>query len=127
MANDDGGDAPDYGLRSRYHTLLDQHSRLGRELAEMLPAVIIDLLREVLPGSSAVEVHGQINEDWLTVLRVERVLDAAGGVLFDVATGHPDRAVEDLIDRLDTEFLDHLVYLAPDAYLGRHTLGGDHA
>lgn len=125
MANDDGGHVPDYELRSRYRTLLDQHSRLGRELTEMVQSVIIDLLREVLPGASAVEVHGQINEDWLSALRVQRALDETGTVLFDVETGHPDRAVEDLIDRLDTEFLDHLVYLAPDAYLGHHTLGAN--
>jgi hypothetical protein len=127
MANDDGGRVPDYELRSRYRTLLDQHSRLGRDLTELLRLAIIDLPREVLPGSSVAEVHGHINEDWLTVLRIERVLDEAGGVLFDVETGHPDRVVEDLIDRIDTEFLDHLVYLAPDAYLGRHTLVANHA
>ena len=127
MASTDGGHTPDHDLRSRYRDGLDRHSRLGRELVEMLPAVIIDLLREVLPDSASVEVHGEVNEDWLTVVRVERVLGTNGDVLFDASTGHPDQAVEDLVDRVDTEFLDHLVYLAPDAYLGHHTLGDDRA
>lgn len=127
MANTDGGHTPDYDLRSRYRDGLDRHSRLGRELVELLPAVSIDLLREVLPRTAAVEVYGEMNEDWLTVVRVERVLSPDGDILFNTTTGHPDRAVEDLIDRIDTEFLDHLVHLAPDAYLGHHTLGGDHA
>lgn len=127
MANTDGGHTPDYDLRTRYRDGLDRHSRLGRELVEMLPAVIIDLLREVLPDAASLEVHGEMNEDWRTVVRVERVLGPDGEVLFDATGGHPDRAVEDLIDRIDTEFLDHLVHLAPDAYLGHHTLGGTRA
>jgi hypothetical protein len=127
MANDDGGHQPDYEMRSQYRAMLDQHSRLGRELVDVLPAVVIDLLREVLPETSTVDVHGEVNEDWLTVLRVERVLTNDGAVLFDSTTGHPDRAVEDLIDRINTEFLGELIYLAPDDYLGRHTLGGGDA
>lgn len=122
MANDDGGHTPDHELRTRYRDLLDQHSRLGRELVEMLPAVVIDLLREVLPGTSSIEIHGLINEDWIAVARIERVLGNDGGVLFDATVGHPDRAVEDLIDRIDTEFLDDLMYLSPGDHLGRHTL-----
>jgi hypothetical protein len=40
-------------------------------------------------------------------------------VLFDVDTGHPDRAVEDAVDRVDIEYLDVLIDLTGDAYMGR--------
>jgi hypothetical protein len=42
-------------------------------------------------------------------------------VLFDVAQG-ADRAVEDAIDEVGTEYLDLLLDLTGDAYMGHHEL-----
>jgi hypothetical protein len=61
------------------------------------------------------------NEDWLRVLRVRRILDADGAVLFDVAHG-ADRAVEEAVDEIGTEYLDLLLDLTGDEYMGRRVL-----
>jgi hypothetical protein len=125
MANGGGNPDPDHELRERFQMLLDRQAEIRSGLLEKLPAVVIDLLREGLPGTIAVEIHGEVNEDWLTIARVERVLGRGGTLLFDAAAGHPDRHVEDLVDEVGSELLDILVDLAPDTYLGRHTLRAD--
>ena len=63
-----------------------------------------------------------MNEDWVPTLRVQRVLDARGSVLFDTREGHDDSAVEDAIDEVDIEYLDVLIELTGDDYMGRHTI-----
>jgi hypothetical protein len=51
-------------------------------------------------------------------LPIQRVLHADGRVLFDVETGHPDHAVEDAVDVVDIEYLDVLIDLTGDEYMG---------
>ena len=72
----------------------------------------------VLPGASVIEVHGEFNEDWLRTLRIRRVLTADGTVLFDVEEGHEDPQVETAIDEVNTEYLDLLLDLTGDTYMG---------
>jgi hypothetical protein len=72
----------------------------------------------VLPGASTIDALGELNEDWIPTLRIRRVLDADGRVLFDVDTGHPDRAVEDAVDLVDVEYLDVLIDLTGDECMG---------
>jgi hypothetical protein len=52
---------------------------------------------------------------------VRRVLDGAGAVLFDVARG-ADRVVEEAVDEIGTEYLDLLLDLTGDTYMGRRAL-----
>jgi hypothetical protein len=66
-------------------------------------------------------VHGEMNEDWAFTLRVQSVLDREGGVLYDIGVGHEDPAVEDTIDQIGVDYLDLLMHLTGDQYLG-HTL-----
>lgn len=56
------------------------------------------------------------------MLRASRVLDPAGAVLFDAAEGHDDPQVEEAIDLANIEYLDLLVDLTGDTYLGSHTI-----
>lgn len=64
------------------------------------------------------------NEDWIPVLRIQRVLDDDGRVLFDVGFGHDDRAVEDMIDEVGSEYLDLLLDLTGDDYMGAKSIDG---
>ena len=80
--------------------------------------VALATLADVLPGAATVEARGELNEDWIPTLRVQRVLDAGGRVLFDVETGHPNRAVEDAVDLVDIEYLDVLIVLTSGEYMG---------
>jgi hypothetical protein len=71
--------------------------------------VALATLSEVLPGAASIDAVGEYNEDWIPTLRNQRVLAGDGKLLFDVDTGHPDRAVEDTVDLVDIEYLDVLI------------------
>jgi hypothetical protein len=105
-------------LEAEFSRVLDDWQVLGRSLAELAERVAIETLVDVLPGASVVEVHGEFNEDWLRTLRVRRVLAADGSVIFDVGEGHDDPRVEQAIDDVNTEYLDLLLDLTGDAYMG---------
>ena len=75
-----------------------------------------------VPGAVALEVLGETNEDGLDILRIQRVLNAQGDVLYDIETGHPDRAVEDRIDHVGSEYLDQLLEITYGQYFGEHVL-----
>lgn len=79
-------------------------------------------IAEVLPGASALATEGEMNEDWAFTLRIQRVLDAAGEVLYDVSAGHEDPEVETTIDEVGIDYLDLLLDLTGEEYLGRKTL-----
>ena len=66
---------------------------------------------------------GEWNEDWIPTLRIDRVVTASGEVLFDASQGHLDRAVEDAVDMVNVEYLDVLIDLTGDDYMGSVTIG----
>lgn len=111
----------DAGLRAEFDEMLAIYQEQGTRLAVLAERVTWGTLRGLFPSASSVEVEGWMNEDWLRVLRVRRVLDAEGVVLFDVALG-ADPDVEETIDEVGTEYLDLLLDLTGDAYMGHHEL-----
>jgi len=108
----------DAELEAEFTRVLDEWQSLGLTLAELAEQLAIATLVDVLPGASVVKVHGELNEDRLRTLRVRRVLTADGGVLFDVEDGHDDPQVEEAIDNVNTEYLDLLLDLTGDTYMG---------
>jgi hypothetical protein len=78
-------------------------------------------LQSVLPAAESVIVLGAMNEDGAFALRIQRVLDTAGGVIFDVTVG-ADREIENVIDEVNVEYLDVLLNLTGDRYMGEHVL-----
>jgi hypothetical protein len=88
-------------------------------LAEQLAGATV---ADVLPEAQIIEVRGEINEDWLRILRIRRVFSGRGDVLFDVAEGDDDRRIEDTIDQVNADYLDLLLDLTGDLYMGDHTL-----
>jgi hypothetical protein len=101
--------------------MLADYQERGTHLTALAERMTWETLRRPFPSASTVEVEGWMNEDWLRVLRVRRVLDAEGVVLFDVALG-ADPNVEETIDEVGTEYLDLLLDLTGDAYMGHHEL-----
>jgi len=94
-------------------------------VAALVPALIASALAEVvevLPGASSLEVLGETNEDGLDTLRIQRVRNAAGDLLYNIDTGHPDRGVEDRIDHVGSEYLDQLLDITYGSYFGIHVL-----
>lgn len=109
-------------LEAEFIRVLDEWETLGSTLAELAERLAIETLVDVLPGASVVEVHGEFNEAWLRTLRVRRVLSADGDVLLDVEEGHEDPRVEAAIDEVNTEYLDLLLELTGDTYMGASTV-----
>lgn len=103
---------------AEFSRVLDEWKALGRRLSELAERLAIETLVDVLPGASVVEVYGEFNEDWLRTLRVRRVLSSDGPVLFDVEEGHDDPQVEAAIDEVNSEYLDLLLDLTGDTYMG---------
>ena len=109
-------------LEAEFSRVLDEWQALGRTLAELTERLAIETLADVLPGASVVEVHGEFNEDWVRTLRVRRVLTADSTVLFDFEVGHADTRVEAAIDQVNSEYLDLLLDLTGDIYMGASTV-----
>jgi len=111
--------------QGRINELRADHAKSVDRLVPALIAGALDEVAEVLPGSASLEVLGETNEDGLDILRIERVRNAQGDVLYDIETGHPDRAVEDRIDHVGSEYLDQLLDITYGEFFGEHVLVGE--
>lgn len=113
---------PNQELVAEFNRTRDQWDALGLALAPLAEQLAFHTVADVLPGATVIEVRGEINEDWLRILRIQRVLSLTGEVLFDIGEGHDDRRVEDAIDLVNADHLDLLIDLTGDLYMGNHTL-----
>jgi hypothetical protein len=113
---------PDAALVAEYRRVRDDYSRAGQELEPLVIRMALDRTAELVMGACALEVHGRVNEDWIPVLRIQRVLDEHGAVLVDIEVGHDDPVVEEGIDEVGTEYLDLLLDLTGDDYMGDRTI-----
>lgn len=109
---------PDTELEIEYSQAVRDHRAAHSRLVMLLRRMAMESLGDVVPGASSIAAVGEFNEDWIPTLRIQRVFDAEGRVLFDVDVGHSDREVEDAVDFVDTEYLDVLIDLAPGDYFG---------
>ncbi len=113
---------PSEALSHEYERAHNEHQRAVRVLVPLLVRMALENVADVVPGAHELEVLGEINEDWVATLRIQRVLDVNGNALFDVEHGHDDRAVEDTIDEVNIEYLDPLVDLTGDDFMGTKTI-----
>jgi hypothetical protein len=113
---------PNQDLVADFERIREQWVALGRALAALAEHLAFQIVADVLPRAALIDVRGEMNEDWLRILRIQRVLSATGDVLYDVAEGHDDRRVEDAIDEANADYLDLLLDLTGDLYMGNHTL-----
>lgn len=113
---------PNVQLVADYREARRTHESALTELVPLLRQMAMATLVDVIDGASTIDALGELNEDWVPTLRVQRVLSADSAVLFDVETGHPDRAVEDAVDTVNIEYLDVLIDLTGDEYIGRVTI-----
>ena len=110
-------------LTGAYREARERHENARREFVPLLERMAVETIAEVLPGASLIEAVGELNEDWVPTLRVHRVLRDSGEILFDVEAGHVDRNVEDAVDVVNVEYLDVLIDLTGDDYMGSATIG----
>jgi hypothetical protein len=113
---------PNQDLVAEFESRRDRWNALGQALAPLVEQLAVETVAEVLPGATLIELHGEFNEDWLRTLRIRRVVSVAGVVLFDAAEGHDDRRVEDAVDEVNHEYLDLLLDLTGDLYMGNSAI-----
>ena len=114
---------PSTQLTTAYRAALERHDDARRTLVPLLEQIAIETVAEVFPGAAHLEAVGEVNEDWIPTLRIERVLTASGVMLFDASHGHPERTVEDVVDMVNVEYLDVLIDITGDDYMGSVTIG----
>lgn len=107
-------------LAASYEAALVRYRDAVRALVPLLRRMAISALASVLPGAAQLVTFGEVNEDALSILRIRRVLDGDGGVLFDVDRLDATREVEDRVDLVGNEYLDRLLDLTGDEYYGEH-------
>ena len=84
-----GTDVGDVG--ARFERARGAHAEAVAALVPALIASALAEVAEVLPEATSLEVLGETNEDGLDILRIQRVRNAAGNVLYNIDAGHPDR------------------------------------
>jgi hypothetical protein len=112
-------------LVARYQRLIVEYAQAVDALVPALIEMALAKVAEVLPGTATLDVLDETNEDWVPILRVRRVHDAAGVVLYDAEHGHPDRGVEARIDEVGSEYLDLLLDLTGDDFVGPSVIAAD--
>ena len=113
---------PSPELIAAFDAANERHTAAVADFVPLLVEMAIATVADVLPGADRLETEGEMNEDWAFTLRIQRVLDAAGEVLHDVSAGHEDPEVETTIDAVGVEYLDLLLDLTGEDYLGRQTI-----
>jgi hypothetical protein len=104
-----------------FNELLVARREIDARIAAAAQELVAAKLQAALPAATSVVVLGAMNEDGAFVLRLRRVLDDAGGVLFDVTVG-AERDIEDAVDEVNVEYLDVLLDVTDHRYMGEHVL-----
>jgi hypothetical protein len=109
---------PEPSLIEAFDAAQERHTAAVADLVPLVIEMALATVAEALPDAEVLETEGEMNEDWLFTLRIQRVLDADGRVLYDSEAGHDDPDVENRIDEVGFEYLDLLLDLTGDDYLG---------
>lgn len=109
-------------VAARFERSQEAHRKAVEALVPALIASAVAEVADVLQGATSLEVLGETNEDGLDILRIQRVRNAAGDMLYDLDAGHTDPAVEDRIDHVGSEYLDQLLDITYGSYFGTHVL-----
>lgn len=117
-----GVHVPSQSLIEAFTAAQQRHADAVAGLVPLLIEMALTTVAEVLPGATVLETEGEMNEDWLFTLRIQRVLGTDGAMLYDIGVGHHDPEVETRIDEVGFEYLDLLLDLTGDDYLARKTV-----
>lgn len=114
---------PDLLLMQSFRQARAAHEASIDDLVPLTTEIALARVAEVLPGAQTLELCGEVTEDWLRVLRIQRVLDAEDNALYDIAAGPVDPLAEQLLDEVNVEYLDLLLDLTGDQFMGPSTIG----
>lgn len=105
-------------LVAEFSAANDRYLKAVDGLVPLLVRIALARVEDVLPTAFELEAEGRFTEDWIRTLHILRILDRNGTVLFDVVAGHRDRQVENAVDEVNSEYLDFLLDLTGDTYMG---------
>lgn len=110
---------PNQSLIEAFDGARERHAAAVADLIPLLIEMALTTVADVLPSAEVLETEGEMNEDWLFTLRIQRVLDGNGRLLYQIAAGHGSSEIEQTIDEVGFDYLDLLLDLTGDEYLGR--------
>ena len=113
---------PEPDLVAAFDVAHDRYVESVDHLVPLLIRMAVGRVQDALPTTHVLQAEGELTEDWIKTLRIRRVLDRSSAVLFDVTVGHDDQQVEDAIDEVNAEYLDFLMDLTGDTYMGQVTI-----
>lgn len=76
---------PSGTLMEAFRRAHEAHTAATQALVPLLARMVLETMRMSYREWARLEVLGELNEDWLQTLRIQRVLDHGGVVLFEVA------------------------------------------
>jgi len=112
---------PNADLIEAYRSAREAHHRAVDNLVPLLERMAVETVRDRWPDANELELHGEYNSDWIPTLRIQRVIALDGRVLYDVAVVAEDE-VEDMIDEVGIEYLDLLLDLTGDDFMGAKSI-----
>ena len=112
---------PDAELIAEYRTAREAHRAAVETLVPLLERIAVETLRDRWPDANELEMHGEFNSDWVPTLRIQRVIALDGRVLYDSAVVAEDE-IEDMIDEVGIEYLDVLLDLTGDDFMGAKSI-----
>lgn len=116
-----GEGVPDADLIRAYESAREAHRAAVDVLVPLLERMAVETLRERWPEANELQLHGEFNSDWVPTLRIQRVVALDGRVLYDTAAVAEDD-VEDLVDEVGIEYLDLLLDLTGDDFMGARSI-----
>ncbi|MGQ0616235.1 MAG: hypothetical protein ACT4PW_04475 [Acidimicrobiia bacterium] len=112
---------PNADLIRAYEPAREAHREAVDALVLLLERMAVETIRDRWPDANEVELHGEYDADWIPRLRIQRVIALDGRALYDAAVA-AEEDVENVIDEVGIEYLDLLLDLTGDDYLGAKSI-----
>ncbi len=117
---------PSFSTLSLHSRAEDHYRHAAAEFHDTTMRMAFETIVDLFPAAHTLTVFGD-NEgsNFTPRLRVATVLDAAGAVLYDAQDGTDDNDLQEKIDEVGVEHLDHLIDLHPDDWYGDGEITAD--
>lgn len=108
-------------VKDRWDAAVTSHGKTARELENAAYPYVGELVRKHFPKAVLLGLFGQMNEDYVNVLRADRLVLADGSVVGDIVDGVVNEDFEAMAEEVE-EVLSWLIDLSPDSWFGEHEI-----
>lgn len=106
--------------RDAYESALRSYRQAQAALEVALMEMASSAIGRAVPAATSVEVQGELNLDGAWTLRISRILGPAGEVLVG-PLGECDASIVEVLEEIETDFLDALMDATGNRLVGVHT------